>query len=109
MIYEYFCEKCKTTIEEVRKIEDRDDDMFCPECNHLMVRVFAASTSGQVCDFMYDTMHLTGKPGYCHGYKELQRIAEANGKVLSTKHDIVMPGQTDPSERAKKKGFVCFF
>jgi putative FmdB family regulatory protein len=39
MIYRYECQRCGTSTEQIRKLDDRDKLPDCPECHHLMLRV----------------------------------------------------------------------
>lgn len=57
MTYEFECVDCKVIHEESRKIDERNQDSFCPMCGGVCNRIMFSKDIGHVynCDGFYTT------------------------------------------------------
>lgn len=43
-MYEYECPDCGKVVEEIRKVNDRDNPTQCPECGSFMIKKVSVSS-----------------------------------------------------------------
>ncbi len=46
-IYEYYCQECGSSFEEIRSMEERDKGLVCPKCHSTLIeRVLSVFSYG---------------------------------------------------------------